>query len=389
MALLATLVLVPHLAVGWMGWSARSTLLAVFEPAPVEPDPTALAPRSSTTTLPTRLSTTTTTITTTITTSTSTTTTVPTLTPGAASPAPPETFTPPTRPPTTTTTLPFGDDRLEVLILGGDAGPGRSGLRTDTIMVASVDPATGDAALFGLPRNFGGLTFPDGSRFRGGILNEVYAYGRNRPDRFPGEDPGAVATRTMAEHLTGLSIDHYLLVDLTGFGALIDAFGGVTVTVPSPVDGPLYDPDTGDYEMIRIEAGEQTLNGGQALAYARSRLGTSDYSRMHRQRCLLTAMVDGANPVRLLANLSGLLESVETHVTTDLPLELVPDLIRLTERVSAPDVRVIGFGPEWSKGRNRSGYPVPDIGRIREAVHRTVTDPGSAEAVPAAAEACG
>lgn len=111
---------------------------------------------------------------------------------------------------------------------------------------------------------------------------------------------------------------------------------------------------------------------------------------MARQRCLLTAMLDGVDPVGLLGGLPALMETIENHLTTDLPLELVPDLIRLAGTVSGPDMRVVGFGPDWSTARNEHGYHVPDVERIREAVHRTVTDPASAAelGVTTAPEAC-
>lgn len=377
--LLGVVVLVPHVAAGWVGSEVRHTLLEVF--APPQPPPAAVSVPSSTTTSTSTTVIPPTVLAATITTSTSTT--APSTTTTSTT-----TTTTTTVPTTTTTTLPLGKERLNLLVLGGDAGPGRSGLRTDTVMVASVDTTTGDAALFGLPRNFGSLVFSDGTPFPGAILNEVYGWGRAHPDAFGGVDPGVSALADVAEHLTGLETDYFLLVDLTGFADVVDAFGGVALTVPVPIDGPLYDPDTGRHTMIRIPPGDQVLDGGQALAYARSRLGTSDYDRMARQRCLVAAMIAQVDPVGLLTRLSGLLDVLETHLTTDLPVDLVPDLVRLAALVEAGEIRSIGFDPTWGLGRNSAGYPIPDVDRIRAAVHQTITDPATA-AVPIAADACG
>jgi LCP family protein required for cell wall assembly len=372
---LAVLVLSPHVALAWVGSGTRDMLLEVFatslppdDPRPATPIATTPAASTTTTTVPT------------------TTTTEP---PTTTTTLPPSTTT--TMAPATTTTLPFQGERLNLLLLGGDAGPGRRGLRTDTIMVASFDPVTGDAALFGLPRNYGGFTFSDGTPFPGRILNEVYGWGRKHPDVFAGIDPGASAIQDVAEHITGLDIDYFVLVDLTGFAEVVDAFGGVTLDVPQTIDGPLYDPDTGDHEMIRISTGPQTLDGGQALAYARSRLGSSDYARMARQRCILAAMVEEADLVALLARIPDLTETITSHLTTDLPLDVVPELIRLLPRVSAADIRVVGFDPEWSSGRTEAGYSVPDIERIRAAVKQAITNPDSAASlgVYTATDACG
>lgn len=367
--LLGVIVLLPHVVVGWFGVEVRHTLVEVFAPPPPPTAPT--LPETTSTTVPTTVPTTTTP---------PTSTTVPTTTT--------TTVTTTTTAPTTTTTLPMGRERLTVLLLGGDAGPGRTGLRTDTTMVASVDTTTGAAAIFGLPRNFGSLRFSDGTRFTGTILNSVYGWGRRNPEVFGGVDPGASAVMDVAEHLTGLDIDYFLLVDLTGFADLVDVVGGITLTVPAPVDGPLYDPETGDYTMVRIDAGPQTLDGGRALAYARSRLGTTDYARMARQRCLISALVDEMDPLDLITRLPDFLTEVESHVTTDLPVDLVPDLITLADRVEAGSIRAVGFGPSWGLGRNQRGYVVPDVERIRAAVQEVLAEPAS-DLVPRVAAACG
>ena len=361
---LVIMVGVPHVALGWVGSETRSTLIEVF--APPQPPPPPIETTTSTTT-------------------TTTITTVPDSTTTTLFPSTTTTITTTT---TTTTTVPPPPQRMNLLLLGGDAGPGRSGLRTDTVMVASFDIASGDAALIGIPRNFGGLTFSDGTPFPGRILNEVYGWGTANPDVFGGVDPGAAAVKDVAEHLTGLEIDYFMLVDLTGFADLVDAFGGVTLEVPKAVYGPLYDPGTGRYEMITIPEGRQTLTGGEALAYSRARLGSSDYVRMGRQRCVLAAMVEEADPADLLGRWLSILETVKENVTTDLPLNTVPELIRLLPEIRGGEVRVIGFDRTWRSGRTPEGYHIPDLDRIREAVHRIIYHPEEAAEAETANEAC-
>lgn len=347
---LAIVVIAPHAAVGWVGGEARDALVDLFEP-PTPPVAVSTTTTTTTTTQPPAESSTTTIQPTTTTTTTTTT-------------QPPAVFT----------------DRLNILLLGGDAGPGRPGLRTDTIMVASVDPTTGDAALFGIPRNFGGITFSDGSRFDGQILNEVYGWGVQHPDRFGGIDPGASAVVDVVEHMTGLEVDYFVLVDLTGFGDLIDAVGGVTVEIPQRIEAPLYNTRTGGYTMTILQPGTHRLDGDHALAYARSRTGSDDYHRMGRQRCLLAAMVDQARPVTVFARLPLILGAIRDNVTTDLPIDLVPELLRLLPLVDAGEIRVVGFDRSWRSGWSDLAA-VPDIDRIREAVATTLTDPDGAGSV--------
>ncbi len=222
-------------------------------------------------------------------------------------------------------------------------------------------------------------------------LNHVYWWASDKPDMFQGPDPGAAAIRDVAENITGLEIDNYMLVDLTGFADLVDVFGGVDLTVPAAVDGPLYDPQTGGYHMVRIPAGKQRLDGDHALAYARARYGSSDYARMGRQRCILASMAINADPMALLPRFSSILDVVETSMSTDVPADLLPELVRLAPRVEPGSVRVVGFDSTWNVGRTSDGHAIPDIERIRQTVVRIIEDPASAEdmGVATAESACG
>lgn len=343
--LVAAVVLAPHVAVGYVGLETKQALDTIF------------ATPATTTTLVT-----------------TTTATIPTTTSMSDSAEDSSTTTPTT---TTTTQPPPEDVRINVLLLGGDAGPGRSGLRTDSVIVASIDQITGDAALFSLPRNWGGLELADGTVIADRILNEVYEWARRQPDRFSGVDPGATALVEVAEVLTGLDIDYFALADLTGFAAVVDALGGVTIDVPRSVYGPSYNPDTGGYTMIRIPRGEQELTGAEALAYVRERYQSSDYDRMARQRCVLASLAADADVVSLLRGVRGILDAMERHVTTDIPRDQVPLLIRTGAEVD--DIRVIGFDNRWRRGWDARGFAIPDPERIREAVTEAIENPDSAE----------
>lgn len=358
-ASLTVLVLAPHVVVGYLGLEAKQTLEAVFATEPAAPTTTSM---------------------------TSTTTTITTTT---TSVAPQQTSTTTTIPVTTTTTIDLAssEDRVNVLLLGGDAGPGRTGLRTDSVIVVSVGSETGDSAVFSLPRNWGGLTLSDGSRIPNRIMNEVYEWGRRQPERFGGPDPGASALVEVAEVLTGLEIDHFALVDLTGFAAVVDAVGGVTIDVRRSVYGPSYNPDTGGYTMIRIGRGTQTLDGAQALAYVRERYQSSDYDRMDRQRCVVAALAEGADTVSLLRGLTDVLDAVESHVTTDIPLDQLPALIRIAGRVPADDIRVVGFDNSYRRGWDSEGFAIPDPELVAEAVHDAIHAPSERDEI--AHEACG
>ncbi|MFP5486737.1 MAG: LCP family protein, partial [Acidimicrobiia bacterium] len=141
-------------------------------------------------------------------------------------------------------------DVRTILLLGGDAGPGRSGLRTDTMMLFSIHPPSGRAALISIPRDLRRMLFPPGSELErrhpygwDDLANAIYpivsatsslrsAYERD------GVRPGVVALAQAIGYSFDVAIDDYVLVDMQGFLELIDAIGGVTVNVPSVVPMP-------------------------------------------------------------------------------------------------------------------------------------------------------
>ncbi|HUO46375.1 MAG TPA: LCP family protein [Acidimicrobiia bacterium] len=298
--------------------------------------------------------------------------------------------------PTTTTTVPWeGRGRLNLMLLGADSGVGRSGIRTDTMIVASINLVDGDIAMFGFPRNLTNLRFPDGTDFTAysHILNEVYPFGLDNPDRYPGSsNPGAAALSDMLEGITGIDIDYYVMVNLQAFVDIVNALGGVEIFIPRTIVDDNYPLEDGTFTSITIEEGVQSLDGTEALAYVRSRNDSNDYDRMGRQRCFLAAMAAQADPTSILTSLPSLLDTIQNNVATDLPVSALPSLIELLPDVKPTEALVIGFGPpDWISGRD-GGYPIPDVTKIQSAVALAIEDPAQARldfGVEEAGDACG
>ncbi|MCO7221204.1 LCP family protein, partial [Klenkia sp. PcliD-1-E] len=255
---------------------------------------------------------------------------------------------------------PFGDkERVNVLLLGGDGGEGREGVRTDTVIVASIDTDTGDTTLFSLPRNLENLPFPPGTElaelfpdgFEVGaesesLLNAVY---RNGPAYYPdalgapSDNPGADWLKLGVGEALGLPIDYYVLVNLDGFSQLVDALGGITVNVNYyvPIGG---EPSIGILPDSYIAPGpDQEMDGATALAYARGRFGLSDYLRMDRQRCVLDAIVARADPVTLLTRYQQLAATTSDIVSTDIPQSVLDDFVDVAFLVKDADIRSVVF----------------------------------------------
>ena len=224
---------------------------------------------------------------------------------------------------------------MNILLLGGDAGDDRFGLRPDSINVASVDVSTGRPVLFSLPRNMQRAPFEPGSRwaeeFPDGfvcpddacMINGIYTYAIDHPELCPtcttDTERGTTAMKNVVGATLGLDIDFYVIVDLRGFEGIIDALGGIQINVTErvPIGGNADDPSAPVEGYI--EPGVQVLNGHQALWYSRSRTDTSDYVRMSRQRCVLGAILNQADPANVLLNYTELAASAEATLSTDIP----------------------------------------------------------------------
>jgi LCP family protein required for cell wall assembly len=298
----------------------------------------------------------------------------------------------------TDTPDPFGTkERVNVLLLGGDGGEGREGVRTDTVIVASIETATGETTLFSLPRNLQDLPFPPGSPlaqaypdgFEGAneadsLLNAVYRTGPAwYPDILgPTDDPGADFLKLGVGEALGLPIDYYVLVNLDGFSRLVDALGGITVDVNYyvPING---EPTLGILPDGYIAPGpDQLMDGETALHFARGRFGLSDYDRMARQRCTIDAIIDAADPMTLLEQYQELAATTQDIVSTDIPRSALGDFVDLGFLVKDAEVRSVVFDTSLID----PAYP--DYARMRQIVQETLAGPPSTPA-PAPAPAPG
>jgi LCP family protein required for cell wall assembly len=296
---------------------------------------------------------------------------------------------------------PFGSkERVNVLLLGGDGGEGREGVRTDTVIVASIDADTGDTTLLSLPRNLEDLPFPEDSPlaevypdgFDAGsesesLLNAVYRNGpAQHPDILgPTDDPGADFLKLGVGEALGLSIDYYVLVNLEGFSRLVDALGGITVNVNYyvPIGG---EPSTGALPDAYIAPGpDQEMDGATALAFARGRFGLTDYDRMARQRCTIQAIIDAADPVTLLRQYEDIAATTEDIVSTDIPSSALDDFVDLAFLVQRASIRSVVFDPSVID----PAYPDYDLmrGLVQDALAPAAPATDDADSTPPPASA--
>ncbi|MDJ0350947.1 LCP family protein [Cryobacterium sp. PH29-G1] len=264
------------------------------------------------------------------------------------------------------------DGRYNILLLGGDAGADRDGLRPDSISVVSIDATTGQATTISLPRNLEkvpfsegsslGALYPDGYGAIDGcdvsacMLNSIFTEAEvKRPEYYPdavaqGSSPGIQATLEAAQGITGLTIQYFVLIDMQGFSDLIDALGGVDIDVKNRV--PVHTDETFTKVLFWFEPGMQHMDGYHALWYARSRHGTSDYDRMQRQTQLQEALLAQASPANVLAKFQGVAAAGTRVVKTDVPQGMLGYFVNLASKtkelpvISVPMIPDNGVDPE-------------------------------------------
>ncbi len=284
--------------------------------------------------------------------------------------------------------------RVNMLLLGSDAAEAREGTRTDTMIVASIDTRTGESVLFSIPRNLQNVPIP-----RDNPLHQLYPNGydcgpdclmnaiwteaelaaEEHPDWYADDpSPGVTATRDVIGTVLGLDIHHTVIVNLKGFEQLIDAMGGVTVTVQDriPINGRTFtgpdgtlqlDPNSPGLEWL--EPGTHRLTGRQALGYSRSRVTSDDYDRMRRQRCMVAAVVDQVRPMTLLQRYPQIITAVGDNVVTDIPQEDLGVWAELVQLVQQGSIKSLPFTA------SNTDTADPDFSDIRARVWEALNPP--------------
>ncbi|MBB3156762.1 LCP family protein required for cell wall assembly [Microbacterium proteolyticum] len=301
--------------------------------------------------------------------------------------------------------VPPSDGYYNILLLGADSGEGRDSMRFDSISVVSINADTGATTITGIPRDMPHFPFapgpmqdkyPDGHQ---GYADPTCGWGSGvnqlrtevevcqngdalYPDaRANASEPGIEATKDAAEGILGIQIPYYVLIDMKGFADVIDALGGVDITVQErlPKGGPAYDGQpVDDWAFGWIEPGAQKMDGDTAQWYARSRYTTSDFDRMRRQRELQEAILAQFTPQNVLTRFQQVAESSTNIVQTDLPQSLIaPTLVDLALKAKDQPINTLELTPEGGVDE----YD-PDYAQVQQMV-RDALHPATATEEPA------
>lgn len=193
-------------------------------------------------------------------------------------------------------------DSLTILLMGVDARPGEAidvGVRPDTLALLYLDGETGSCRLLSIPRD---------------TRTELPGYGLSKVNHALAVG-GIPYQELVTEEMLGIEIDHYGLIDFSGVVELVNSVGGVTVTNDTAFT----------QEGISFDVGEITLDGEEALTYARFRNDEQgDFGRIDRQQQIIRALISQTSGMEVVTGANQLLNAVEGHVKTDLsPIELI------------------------------------------------------------------
>jgi LCP family protein required for cell wall assembly len=228
------------------------------------------------------------------------------------------------------------DGRLTVLLLGSDYRPAHPGNRTDAIMVVSLDPTTGKAAAFSIPRDTTGFPLVNGSSF-GPKVNALYQHFQSTTGN------GGRAMREAVSKAFGIEVDGYVFIGFAGVTQLVRAVGGVDVTL----DAAYYDAHywvNATTQGWGLPKGTSHLGPRDALIFARSRKGDNDFGRARRQQILVMAALEKARKLGI-GKLPTLVQIAKDTVRTDLPLGRAADLFHLLATTDLSRVERVVFGP--------------------------------------------
>jgi polyisoprenyl-teichoic acid--peptidoglycan teichoic acid transferase len=278
-----------------------------------------------------------------------------------------------------------GKERLNILLIGADQRPNEGTFNTDTLIVVSIDPLTHQVAMFSLPRDTVDVPTPPGparSAFGPVYSRKINAWWTSvhlRSDLFPGNKKtrGYNGLKAILGNLYKLDIKYFVEVNFDGFRSIVDEMGGVTINVQVPVSDDRFPSSQGRLRRVYIPSGIQHMSGAEALRYARSRHGSTDFDRGVRQQRVLLSLREQADPQALIPRLPELIKALEKAVSTDIPANQLAPLLGLASAVDTKSIRSYVFTPPLYQTEfltSPRGYIiVPKVARIRAAVNEAFT----------------
>lgn len=258
-----------------------------------------------------------------------------------------------------------------IALIGTDTRAGGGGLNTDVLMVAVVDPKDKAVQLLSIPRDTK-VEVPGYSGYR--KVNSAYALGestRSKQER-KGEEITengySLVKKTLAEFLD-IPIHYHVQIDFEGFVQVVDAVNGVKVNVKRSMQ---YDDDI-DGTHIHIKAGEQVLDGANALGYVRHRLDnrgesyySSDFERNERQQEVIKGILDKLISFQGVTKLDDVMDAITDNVSTNLSPNQLKKLTKSFITLKPSEIATIENHAYWDSRQSFTVFPEENLKEIRQ-----------------------
>ena len=244
-------------------------------------------------------------------------------------------------------------DKATIMIMGIDERADDVG-RSDTLMVATIDPGKNEAAILSIPRDTR-VSIPKNGYDK---INAAYAYG------------GEKLTQRTVEDFLGTRIDHYIIINTHAFQKIVDAIGGIDIDV----EKRMYYEDPWDDDgglVINLRPGMQHMDGKTAVTYVRYRDEEGDIGRIRRQQKFMRACVDAVTTPAIIPRLPSIISSVIDSVKTDLSIRQLLEFAGTLREAQKNGLRtdMVPGRPLYIDGIS---YWIPNMSELRSSMASTL-----------------
>jgi len=263
---------------------------------------------------------------------------------------------------------------MHLLLTGLDSTTNLGSQNTDVIIIAAINKDTKQVSILSIPRDLW-VYIPTYGWSR---INVAHKIGHRTG--YPGGGPGLLADTIQTNF--GIPIDHWVRVDIPGFARVVDALGGVDMTVACPVNLRYQPPASAEEQEMILEPGVHHLDGATALRYVRTRRGGSDFDRARRQQQFLKAMWQQTKSPDILLKIPALWSALSGSYQTDLSLGDVLSLAPLALDIKPERIRSRYVGANQTDDWTTSdGWQVllPDYDKIQQVVASLYAPPSAGE----------
>jgi LCP family protein required for cell wall assembly len=249
-----------------------------------------------------------------------------------------------------------GKDRVNILLLGVDDRQDGVIPRSDTMIIVSIDPVGKTVSMVSVPRDLL-VTIPGHGDDK---INAAYPYGSEQEITGPG------LAKATVEYNFHIKINYYAEVNFTGFQAIVNTLGGVTLDVAAPIKDDEYPGEKNNYTRVLFHTGLQHMDGKTALQYARTRHDDNDFARGDRQQQVLRALRQQGTDLGLITKANDLIGELGDTVRTDLSLSQTLSLAKLATQIDSSNIKSYSLLPALTESSTDAGYYlIPDWNAAR------------------------